>query len=142
MGGELFTGNTMYLTVGLLSGKVKAKQVALNLVVVYFSNWAGCVFTAYFFGYPFYIFPQLDTSLIPPRYLTELYAAEPLHTNLLNLAGHKLEMAPYVTFLRAIPANWLVCVAIFFNQTAEDVGGKVPNNLTRNHNTPKHHTYT
>lgn len=70
MGGELFTGNTMYLTVGLLSGKVKAKQVALNLVVVYFSNWAGCVFTAYFFGYPLYISSieyLFDTSKIPHR---------------------------------------------------------------------------
>jgi len=108
LGGELFTGNTMYLTVGLLAGKVTPKQLLLNLSVVYFTNWLGCCLAAYFFGY-----------------LTELYTAEPYHTNVLALAEHKLQLAPGVVFLRAIPANWMVCVGVFLNLAAEDVGSKI-----------------
>eukprot|EP00026_Physarum_polycephalum_P006273 Phypoly_transcript_06315.p1 GENE.Phypoly_transcript_06315~~Phypoly_transcript_06315.p1 ORF type:complete len:366 (+),score=49.04 Phypoly_transcript_06315:659-1756(+) len=108
MGGELFTGNTMYMTLGVLSKKITFSQMGLNLVVVYFTNWAGCCLTAYFFAY-----------------LTELFSAEPYHTNLMNLAAHKLELSPGVAFLRAIPANWMVCVGCFLNLAAEDVGSKI-----------------
>jgi len=73
MGGELFTGNCMYLSVGYLSGKVTPKQVGLNLVVTYFTNWAGCVFVAYFFAY-----------------LTDMYALEPYHANILALTAKKI----------------------------------------------------
>jgi formate transporter len=62
LGAELFTGNTMFFTVGALSRQVPITKYVhncsritirlfYNWIIVYFSNFAGCVAGAYFFGH-------------------------------------------------------------------------------------------
>lgn len=63
-GGELFTGNTMYMTAGLLHGKVSWKGLAYSWFCSYFANWMGCALGAYLFGY-----------------VTELFVHDPWLTN-------------------------------------------------------------
>lgn len=107
-GGDLFTGNTMIMTVSYLHNRVTAKQLALNWVLVFFSNFAGCILTAYFFGY-----------------LTESFVDAGTYSYLQLICAHKTALAPGVAFVRAIPANVLVCLAIFLGLAARDVYGKI-----------------
>ena len=47
--GELFTGNTMYLTMGILANKTTVKQLLANWFMTYFGNLAGVfLFTGLF----------------------------------------------------------------------------------------------
>jgi len=107
-GGELFTGNCMYMTAGLLHKKVSIRKALLNLCLSYIFNFLGCGFGAYFFGY-----------------VTELFKDEPWLTGVRLITEHKLEYDFHVAFLRAIPANFFVCCAIFIAITSEDVLGKI-----------------
>ncbi len=50
-GAELFTGNMMYLTLALYTGKTTWRKAAINLFVVYFGNLVGSLIFAYFFTY-------------------------------------------------------------------------------------------
>jgi formate/nitrite transporter len=108
-GGELFTGNTMILSVGLFNRAVRPPKAFLNLFTVYAFNFAGCLFAAYFFGY-----------------LTELFEAEPYLSYVREIAYSKTRAHPWHNlFLRAIPANTLVCMAVMLGFSARDGAGKI-----------------
>jgi len=107
-GAELFTGNTMYLVVALLDGRVHWKGLVYNWIVIYISNFAGCVFAGYFFCY-----------------LTDIFAIDPWLTNLQHIGEVKTGYGWGVVFLKAIPANWLVCLAVIVAIGAEDMTGKI-----------------
>lgn len=108
-GGELFTGNTMILSVGMLNRAVPRPKAFLNLFTVYMFNFAGCLFAAYFFGY-----------------LTDLFEAEPYLSYVQEIAYTKTRTHPWHNlFLRAIPANTLVCMAVMLGLAARDGAGKI-----------------
>ncbi|QRV86068.1 formate/nitrite transporter family protein [Ceratobasidium sp. AG-Ba] len=108
-GGELFTGNTMILSIGAYNKVVPLKLLALNWLVVYIGNWTGCLITSYFFGY-----------------LTDLFAAETYRTYLASVAMSKLEDHGWgVLFLKAIPANAMVCMAVMLGLASRDSAGKI-----------------
>ncbi|TDL27115.1 hypothetical protein BD410DRAFT_763442 [Rickenella mellea] len=108
-GGELFTGNIMILGVGLLNRVISPRRVLLNLITVYLGNWSGCLLTAYFFGYK-----------------TEIFAHEPYTSYLQSFTISKIEGHGWgVLFLRAIPANTLVCMAVVLALAARDTAGKI-----------------
>ncbi|KAG5461447.1 MAG: Formate/nitrite transporter-domain-containing protein, partial [Olpidium bornovanus] len=68
----------------------------------------GAVATAYFFGY-----------------LTEVFAANPYRSWVTYMAEAKTTQYGFgVLFLRAIPANVLVCLGVFLGQGARDGAGK------------------
>lgn len=108
LGGELFTGNTMYFFTGTLQGWVHWRSCVISLVLSYIGNWGGTHLGAFLFGY-----------------VGELFVDEPYLTFVRTLAEHKVEMNWGVTLVRAIPANFLVCTAIYFYITAEDMTGKL-----------------
>eukprot|EP00735_Rhodelphis_limneticus_P015082 TRINITY_DN9235_c0_g1::TRINITY_DN9235_c0_g1_i1::g.13272::m.13272 TRINITY_DN9235_c0_g1::TRINITY_DN9235_c0_g1_i1::g.13272 ORF type:complete len:300 (+),score=68.42,sp/Q50568/FDHC_METTF/36.91/1e-39,Form_Nir_trans/PF01226.12/3e-68 TRINITY_DN9235_c0_g1_i1:226-1125(+) len=107
-GGELFTGNTMYFTNGWLHKKVSAYDVLRNWVLVFTGNFVGCVLSAYFFGY-----------------LVQLYEPEPWKSFVIGAAEHKVEPDFGVNFVKAIPANWLVCLAVCLNIASQDMASKI-----------------
>ncbi|RKP16974.1 Formate/nitrite family of transporter [Rozella allomycis CSF55] len=107
LGGELFTGNTMVLALGLFGRRVSYKKVLINWPLVLLGNVAGCIFMAYFFGY-----------------LTEIFKMDPFLTYLVHLTEKKCRLAVHVIFLRAIPANALVCMAIVLGTASRDLTGK------------------
>jgi formate/nitrite transporter len=107
VGGELFTGNTMFLVVALLQRKISVWGVLYNWTVVYFGNFVGAVFGAFFLCW-----------------LPGIYAAEPFLSGVQNLALSKVSQNLGQLFVKAICANFMVCIGIFLATAAEDVTGK------------------
>ena len=107
-GGELFTGNAMSMLVGLFSGRVTLAELLYNWIVVLVSNFAGCVFTVYMFGR-----------------LTNLFVDEPWASYTKGVAVYKIHLLPEVAFLRAIPANALVCTSVLIGLQARNMTGKL-----------------
>ena len=107
-GGELFTGNSMCMLIGLLARRITLLELAYNWIVVLVSNFAGAVFTVYLFSY-----------------LTELHSTEPWLSYVQGIAVAKINMKPEVAFLRAIPANALVCTCLLLGLSARDMLGKM-----------------
>ncbi len=107
-GGELFTGNAMSLLIGLYSKRVTIFELLYNWSVVLVSNFVGCVFTVFMFAH-----------------LTELFDHEPWKSYIKGVAVYKINLKPEVAFLRAIPANALVCTSVLLGQSARDMIGKL-----------------
>jgi formate/nitrite transporter FocA (FNT family) len=107
-GGELFTGNSMVMLIGMFSGRVTIFELCYNWSVVLVSNFCGCVFTVYMFSY-----------------LTQLFIREPWLSYVQDIAIAKIDLKPEVAFLRAIPANALVCSCILLSMSARDMIGKL-----------------
>ncbi|KAH9208532.1 Formate/nitrite transporter [Leptodontidium sp. 2 PMI_412] len=107
-GGDLFTGNTMILAIGFYNQFVAASMLLLNLMLVYVGNWAGCLLVAYFLGY-----------------LTGLFDDQRYRSYLDEVVLLKLEELNWVEiFLRAIPANMMVCMAFLLGIASRGAAGK------------------
>jgi len=107
LGGELFTGNTMIMTIGLISKRITILEVLVSWFVSYFGNFAGTVVGAVAFW-------GMGTL-----------ASDPWHGYLSSLVMGKVNANFGVNLLKAIPANFLVCTAIAMANEAEDISGKV-----------------
>lgn len=103
-GGELFTGNLMYLVLARMNNRVTTRQVLTNWFISYIGNFLACVGGAYFLGY-----------------LTEFYKEEPYHSYVLKVAETKVLKYNWgVLVLRGIGANWLVCMAVCLAVASQD----------------------
>ncbi|KAH7412366.1 Formate/nitrite transporter-domain-containing protein [Phaeosphaeria sp. MPI-PUGE-AT-0046c] len=108
-GGELFTGNLMILGLGLINKKVPFWVSVRHTILVYIGNWAGTLLVGYFFGY-----------------LTDLLGTPQYRTFLKELVLGKLEGPNWgQLFLRAIPANMMVCMAIMLSVASRSATGKM-----------------
>jgi len=107
-GGELMTGNIMFFIVALVDGKITWKDLAKNWFLVYFSNYAGAVAGAYFYGY-----------------LTQVFSAEPYLSGIRLLAVTKTEFDFGVVFVKGVAANQLVNLAILFTIASQDIASKI-----------------
>jgi formate/nitrite transporter len=107
-GAELFTGNNAYFMPAVLSGKQRWLVPFKNWVIVYLGNFGGALFIAYFFVH-----------------LTGLVHSEPWSTTVSNLAISKTANPFYVTFIKGIGANWLVCLAMWLGMSAKQTSGKI-----------------
>ncbi|KAG8689753.1 hypothetical protein FRC11_000800 [Ceratobasidium sp. 423] len=108
-GGELFTGNTMILSIGVYNKVIPLGLLITNWIIVYVGNWCGCLITAYFFGY-----------------LTDLFKSESYRSYLAAVTLSKLEDHGWgVLFLKAIPANAMVCMAVVLGLASRDSAGKI-----------------
>lgn len=92
-GYELFTGNTMLLTV--VHKKGSTKKVLLNLLLVYFGNLLGCVFMA---------------VVIKQTGLHQTFALE---NYLLNVYLYKTQMGIGKMLLLGVLANYMVCMGVY-----------------------------
>jgi len=121
-GSELFTGNVMYMTVGVLSGKSTIGGLTKNWVISWVLNFVGALFVAYVLAY-----------------LTGILTADPFMGNAATIAQTKaLGGAQFVSagktvtsltwdkaLFRAIGCNWLVCLAVYLAVASDDVIGKI-----------------
>lgn len=108
-GGELFTGNCMILAIGIWNRSIPPSRALLNLLIVWIGNFLGCLICAVLFSYE-----------------TELFAEEPYLSFVRELAYSKTKGHTWVNiFLRAIPANILVCMAVMLGFAARDSAGKI-----------------
>lgn len=103
-GSELFTGNTALCTVAVLEGKAKWSGLAKSWCCSYLGNIIGCAFGVYLF---------VNTGLLPQ-----------LETGATYLATVKTAIPLKETLIRAICANWFVCLAVWQSLAAQSFGGK------------------
>lgn len=107
-GGELFTGNVMYLLGAFYAGKCKFIDVFRVWFVTYFSNFAGSVLFIFLLGY-----------------LDEVVHTEPVRSYVIALAEKKVHQSWGVNFLRGMGCNTLVCLALWNNLATDDIVGKM-----------------
>ncbi|KAJ3079179.1 hypothetical protein HK102_003972 [Quaeritorhiza haematococci] len=107
-GGELFSGNTMIIVVALLNRKVTFPQLLQNWLLVFTSNLLTVLLWTYLLGYQ-----------------TQIFNDEPHRTFILDVANTKAALPFHVALLRSIPANALICLALFLGMASRDVTGKI-----------------
>jgi nitrite transporter NirC len=94
-GSELFTGSNLVLTLGVLTKKTTARDLASNWVWTWIGNLLGSVLVA---------FMVVRAGLMD---------ADPIKSFVLGLVEKKMNLTPEQLFLRAILANWLVCLGVW-----------------------------
>jgi formate/nitrite transporter len=108
-GGELFTSNIMYTTLGLLRRNVNPLKSIAVCTSAFISNFLGCVLVA---GFSVHLAGFLTT--------------DPYKTYLLNAVHHKVQEPSFgLLLLKAIPANILVNIGVIMASAAEDIIGKI-----------------
>jgi formate/nitrite transporter len=109
-GSDLFTSNIMFMTTVFLHRRIHIKDVLISWVVSYAGNLGGMLFfMAVIIGYG--------------GVLTDIPAYKP---ETANFAIQKAQQPGWhQVFLRAIGANWLVCMAVFLSISAREIGSKI-----------------
>jgi formate/nitrite transporter len=107
-GAELFTGNVL-ITIGVLHGSVKFRQLLRNWFWVYFANFAGSLIVAYL------------------MYLSGLWGFNGglLGASALKIAVAKTTLGFVPAVVRGIFCNWLVCLAVWMAFAGKDVISKI-----------------
>jgi nitrite transporter len=103
-GSELFTGNNMIMTLGLLRKEVKPA----GLLKVWGFSWTGNLIGSMVLAYIVMASGALDQ------------AAEFVQT----VSAKKMSMPIIELFLRGILCNWLVCLALWTSSRAKSEGAK------------------
>ena len=112
-GAELFTGNCL-LILSVLSGQTTLLEMLWDWFVVYFSNFAGCIFTAVIvFGGGINGYPTTGTNMTATG------------TTICKIAVAKAHLQPHEMFFRGILANICVCLSIMCAISAKSAVGKV-----------------
>ncbi|HUA55584.1 MAG TPA: nitrite transporter NirC [Candidatus Sulfotelmatobacter sp.] len=109
-GSDLFTGHTMFMTIGWLRGTTTLRDLAASWSMTWLGNLAGCAVLAALF-----VSGGGGAALGAPSHL------------LVTVAAAKMNAPALELFARAILCNWLVCLAIWMaarmtNDTAKCLG--------------------
>ncbi|WP_409200064.1 formate/nitrite transporter family protein [Methanobrevibacter sp. DSM 116169] len=107
-GSELFTGNVMYLIMGILDGKATLAGLIKNWTTSWVFNFIGALFVAYVLAY-----------------LTGIMTDPAFAEGAITLASKKAALAWDVSFFRAVGCNWLVCLAVYLAFASNDIIGKI-----------------
>lgn len=107
-GAELFTSDCAVIPFAVLNKQLKPQSILRIWTISYLGNFLGALLVAYFFVYQ-----------------TQILAKNPWHDATINIAIHKIENSFWVTFLKGIVANWLVCMAVWLSYAAKDIVGKI-----------------
>lgn len=102
-GAELFTGNTATVTMALIEGKVTWKQLAKNFFFSYAGNFVGSLLI---------VGLMLVSGTMKGNGM--------LVTMAINKTAHPF----IVAFVRAVLANWLVCIAVIQAAGSSSLVGK------------------
>jgi nitrite transporter NirC len=94
-GSELFTGSNLVLTLGVLTKKASIGDLMSNWVWTWIGNLVGSILLAWM---------VIQSGL---------FDADPIKTFVLNLVEKKMNLPPDQLILRAILANWLVCLGVW-----------------------------
>lgn len=101
-GSELFTGYTMYMTLGWLRGRTSLPDSIRLCAIVWLGNLAGAL---------------LVSSLFVASGGGNLVSGEVLY----DIVGHKMHGSALQIFLKGVLCNWLVCLAVWMTaRTSSD----------------------
>lgn len=103
-GGELFTGNTLFVASALFEGKIKAGDLAKNWFWSYTGNLVGSL------------------AMVAAVVYSGVMAGNMMPV---NAAVAKCSLPLGVAVMRAIFANWLVCIAVKQAAAASTLPGKM-----------------
>ena len=93
-GSELFTGNVMFMTIGVLDGSASVGGLAKNWVLSWLFNFVGALFVAYVLAF-----------------MGGIITSDPaIQAGAIKVATGKVGMSFDVAFIKAIGCNWLVCL--------------------------------
>ncbi len=102
-GSELFTGSNLVLTLGVLSKKASLRDLLANWAWTWIGNLAGSALLA----------------VLVVR--SGILSADPVHGFVLKLVETKMNLPPEQLIIRAVLANWLVCLGVWMaNRTKDD----------------------
>ncbi len=107
-GGELFTGCCSYFIPNLMAGRQRLLWVVKYCTIVWLTNFLGSLF----FGYVMVYLPHLSHY-------------EPTVDGFMSIAAAKTSNPIYVTIIKGMGANWLVCLAMWLSFSSKTVVGKV-----------------
>jgi nitrite transporter NirC len=97
-GSELFTGSNLVLTLGVLTRKASSRDLLANWVWTWVGNLLGSLLLAVMVVYA----GLLDAEKFAP-----------INAFVLKLVETKMNLPPEQLILRAILANWLVCLGVW-----------------------------
>ncbi|KAJ1557943.1 hypothetical protein HK096_004464 [Nowakowskiella sp. JEL0078] len=110
-GGELFTSNVMYMTMGVMTRRIKFSDLIKSWVISYLGNFIGSLLVA---------------GLLVYAGGLNVATKDPWLSYLIHASNTKVFEATWVNnFVRGIGCNWLVCLAVFMALGAQDTIGKI-----------------
>ncbi|MFI3282116.1 MAG: formate/nitrite transporter family protein [Rikenellaceae bacterium] len=107
-GGELFTGCCAYFVPNVMNGRQRALTAIKYCTIVWLANFVGALLFGYFLVH-----------------LPHLSHYQPTLDGFLSIAQAKTANPFYVTFLKGIGANMLVCLAMWLGYSSKSVAGRV-----------------
>ncbi|QDO94710.1 formate/nitrite transporter family protein [Formosa sediminum] len=108
VGAELFTGNNAYFIPNILTKRQKCHAMFKNWSLVYLGNFFGAICIAFVV-----------------THLTHLVSSEPYVNTVYSIAYSKTSHSFFITFIKGIGANWLVCLALWQGIAAKHTIGKI-----------------
>lgn len=106
-GADLFTSDCAAFSYATLQRQISIKTFFKYLVLSYIFNFAGTQIVAYFLSY--------EVGLLDKQ---------PWQTYLHHYSEAKVNQDFIKVFIKAIGANWLVCLGMFMGYSAKDISGK------------------
>ena len=117
-GSSLLTGNMLLVPLSAMERRISLPDVARNLLLVLAGNLAGALFVAFFLA--------IETGVIGSVGGEAGSSGALTYERLASIAEKKaLDESSYQIFLRALGANWLVCLAVWMAIAADSVGSKI-----------------
>ncbi len=107
-GGELFTGCCAYFIPNVMNARQKWQTMVRYCTIVWIANFVGALLFGYFIVY-----------------LPHLSHYQPTLDGFISIAQAKTSNPFYVTMLKGIGANWLVCLAMWLGMSSKNVAGKI-----------------
>lgn len=106
-GSELFTGSNLVLPLGVLSGTASVRDLAANWLWTWVGNLLGAALLA----------------VLVVR--SGVISAEPVSSFILKVAGTKMTLPAEQLILRAVLANWLVCLGVWMNARIKSESARI-----------------
>lgn len=100
-GSELFTGNNLFMTVGVLTGRARLLDLSLLWVLCFVGNLAGSLMLAWLVV------------------ASGVLSADPQQAFVLNVTAAKMSLPFGALLVRGILCNWLVCLAVWCAQRTQ-----------------------
>jgi nitrite transporter NirC len=94
-GSELFTGNNLFMTLGVLTGRTRLADLSTLWLLCFIGNLVGSLMLAWL---------VVQSGVL---------GADPQRTFVLNTVGAKMTLPFEALLFRGILCNWLVCLAVW-----------------------------
>lgn len=108
VGGELFTGCCATLIPSVFSGRIRWQWMVKYWIIIWITNFIGALIFGYFMVY-----------------LTNISHAYPTIDGFFTIAKAKSSNPFFVTLLKGVGANWLVCLAVWLGSASKSATGKI-----------------